>query len=128
MRNRVRDYRTAPGVNNEDRITIREHVEVLMRARDREFEAYKREQEQRIILAAQVIEQRLQGLNELRSDVVKDRNQFVTRSTYDAEMDARDLRIASLENWKAKATGAGVILTLFAGAVGAAIARLIGGG
>ena len=37
-------------MNNEDRITIREYVEVLMKARDREFEAYKREQDQRTVL------------------------------------------------------------------------------
>lgn len=37
------------------------------------------------------------------------------------------VRLATLENWKAKATGAAVILTLLSGAIGAAIFKVFGG-
>jgi hypothetical protein len=42
-------------------------------------------------------------------------------------LDRQDDRIKALENWKARATGIGIVLVLFAGAVGAAIMRALTG-
>lgn len=41
---------------------------------------------------------------------------------------AVDARLKSLENWRSKAAGAAIIATLFAGVIGAAVVRALGGG
>lgn len=45
-------------------------------------------------------------------------------SALDAAMDAR---LKSLENWRSRAAGASIVLTLFAGIIGAAVVRALGG-
>lgn len=51
---------------------------------------------------------------------------YVTREIVEAQARAYDGRVKALEDWRNKATGAAVILTLVAGAVGAAIAKALG--
>lgn len=51
---------------------------------------------------------------------------YVTREVYDADAGSLRDKVQLLDNWKNKATGAAVILTLIAGAVGAAIAKALG--
>lgn len=60
------------------------------------------------------------------------RLRFVPREVYEADLRAlrdeserRESRIRSLENWKSRAAGMVIVMTLFAGSVGAAIMKLI---
>lgn len=41
-------------------------------------------------------------------------------------LDLVDSRLTSLENWKAKVTGIGLVLVLVSGVIGAAVARALG--
>jgi hypothetical protein len=73
------------------------------------------------------VSDRVDHLNQLRTDVITDRSQFVRTGQFDAELKAVNLRLSAVESWKSKATGAAVVLTLFAGAVGAAVMRVLTG-
>jgi hypothetical protein len=41
---------------------------------------------------------------------------------------SQDIRIKALENWRSRAAGAAIVLSLFAGVLGAAVVRALGGG
>jgi hypothetical protein len=108
-------------------------VPVTRREFEREIEVTQRA----LVLEKVEMQRRLSELNNLRDDVTRDRGQFVLRAVHDADlstMRARheaDLevlkeRISLLENWRSKATGATVIMMLFAGLAGAAIVRALG--
>lgn len=78
------------------RVSLRDYFE-------RRFEDHaqlhtaQQEADQRALEAAQaVIERRLQGLNELRAEVLQDRLQFLPVATYDAKHEATLARIDEL--------------------------------
>ena len=64
------------------------------------------------------MERRLEGLNELRKQVIEDRGRFVTRELFDVEVD-------QLKTFRNRATGAAIVLALFAGALGAVVAKAL---
>jgi len=105
---------------NGDTVPLREYIEALIAERDKA-----------VTEAMRQMEQRLQGLNELRSDVVKDRNLLLTRERFDTEHGGLEARVNSLENWRGKALGFGTLLAFLAAAVGAllqsVISRALGG-
>jgi len=71
-------------------------------------------------------EKRFEALNELRG-MVTDRDQaFASAEKVDGLAIRIDDRLKALENWRSKSTGAAVVVSLFAGVVGAAIARAFG--
>ena len=101
---------------NGNTVPLKEYIEALIAERDKAVKEAMRQ-----------MEQRLSGLNELRSDVVKDRALLLTRERYDTEHGALEDRVNALENWRGKAAlvvGAGVFL---GGIVGAAVMRLFTG-
>ena len=65
--------------------------------------SYEKSVEKALELQAKEIERRFEGTNELRSEVVSDRNQFVKRETYDTSRDALDARVTAAEKLAATA-------------------------
>ena len=104
-------------------VSLRSYLERVLDERDNRYLERWESQRREVSLAQREMERRLEALNELRNQVLEDRGRFVLRDVHDSEMDARDARLVALENFRAKATGAGIVLGLFAGAVGAAVAR-----
>ncbi len=91
-----------------------------------------------LLLQAREYERRLDILNNENGRILDVQSHSVTaekfedyRSTQETALNlALELvnnRLGSLENWKAKATGVGVVLVLVSGAIGAAIVRALGG-
>jgi len=78
------------------------------------------------ILARNTMEGRLEKLNELRSDVERDRSEFVRRDVHGRDMEALNARLGQLENFRAKSIGVATVLVLFSGTVGAVVARAFG--
>ncbi len=70
---------------------------------------------------------RLSAMNEFRSSLSDVVSRTISREVFDAEMDAKDARIAALENFRSKAVGACAVLAVIAGVVGAAIMKALGG-
>lgn len=116
-------------------VSLREHIEAVLaerwQAHDREHAdisealTLAREASERALVEARVeINARLDKLNELRSEVLTDRSEYVRREVFDQGAAIRDQRLDVLENWRSKATGASVVLVLFAGTIGAAIAKV----
>lgn len=71
-------------------------------------------------------ERRLQELNHAHAQRVARDAEFISNEVYLTERRSTDARLKLVEDWKNKATGAAVILTLVAGAVGAAVAKAFG--
>lgn len=70
--------------DSKDYISLREVSDRLTRLEtiiDLKFQ----EMDKALVLKTIEIDRRLQGLNELRNDVVKDRDQFVSRNVYEIE-------------------------------------------
>jgi hypothetical protein len=105
--------------------TLRQHIDERLDrfedALDHRFEA----RDMAIVEAQKVIETRLLALNELRREVTTDRGQLVQRQVFDARMEAMDLRVRSLESYRARAIGVASVLVLGAGAIGAFIVQAV---
>ena len=97
-------------------VPLRQYIEALIAERDKAVKEAMRQ-----------MEIRLQGLNELRADVVKDRNLLLTRERFDTEHSALEGRVAGLENWRGKAALVMGAVATIAGLVGAALMRLFTG-
>lgn len=96
-------------------VTLREYLESRWLAHDREHAALA----ESIKVARMVVDARLERLNELRSEVIEDRGEFIRRDIFDA-------RVGIIENWKSKATGVGLVIVVIAGTIGALVSRAIG--
>ena len=97
-------------------VPLRQYIEALIAERDKAVKEAMRQ-----------MEIRLQGLNELRADVVKDRGLLMTRERYDTEHGALEDRVSGLENWRGKAALVMGAVATIAGLVGAALMRLFTG-
>jgi hypothetical protein len=120
---------TGPGP---DWISLREYIERILQEHEKAHDT----QHAAVGIAAKELERRLGILNHAHEQSVADRADFVTRDkfetralTVDNRMEeqakAMDARLKDLESFRSRATGAAVALSLFAGAIGAAIARAI---
>jgi hypothetical protein len=112
---------------DEEPISLREYFEALLDAHKESHDQRHIADQAALIAARDSISARLEVLNELRSDVVKDRTQFITREAFEAQYDGLERRCGQLENWRAKATGVGAVLVIVSGAIGAAIFKVLGG-
>ena len=65
--------------------------------------SYEKSVEKALELRAKEVERRLEGMNELRQQVVSDRAQFVRREIYDTRQDALDARVTAAEKLAATA-------------------------
>lgn len=108
-------------------VSLREYIERIIDERSKAHDQRHYDEAQAIDQARAAVDLRLEKLNELRSEVLQDRGQFVRRDVYDNDKKGRDLRLQRLESWQARASGAAVILTLIAGLIGAAVMRALGG-
>jgi hypothetical protein len=70
---------------------------------------------------------RLETLNHEAQRIATDKLTYLPREVYDADVVTINRRFAVLETFHARAIGFGALLALLSGAVGAAIARAIGG-
>jgi hypothetical protein len=115
-------------------VSLRDYVERIFDERQAALDLAFSGQQEALRVAKVEYDARLEKLNELRAEVTRDRALFITTDRFDGEQrvasQARDAvanRVSALENWKAKATGAAVVLTIIAGAIGAAVAKAFGG-
>lgn len=108
-------------------VSLRDHIEGIMVEQKSLYTERWEAQRREVAFALREMERRLESLNELRNQVIQDRHMFVTEAKYNAAIEARDHRISALENWRSKATGVALVLALFAGAIGAAVMKVLGG-
>lgn len=87
---------------------------------DRIFE----ERERALKLVAQNLEHRLETLNALRADVIKDREQFLTKSVYQEMYNSLDHRLSKIESWQSRIVGAGILLVALSGLLVAVVSHL----
>ena len=78
---------------------LKAYIERILDERDRAY-----------VTATKELERRLEGLNELRAEVVRDRSMFVGQDKSEMMHNAIERRISDLELWRSKA--AGIVLTL----------------
>jgi len=113
---------------NGNTVTLREYIEAIIGEKDRALQAAFTAQQNALNLATKNLELHLEKLNELRQEVTQDRASYMTRDRAEAQDDAIDARLTALEAFRGKALGFGALVALLSGAVGAVIARLVGGG
>ncbi len=77
-------------------------------------------------LAAAALSARLEHLNALRDDVVKDRSTFVCKAVYDQMHTDALRRIEALERWQSRMLGIGAAAVVFAGILGGIVSHLFG--
>jgi hypothetical protein len=69
---------------SDDRISLRDYLESILESHDRAHMA----EHKAVELAAKEMERRVEGLNQLRQDVVADRSLFVTKEAVQTLLDA----------------------------------------
>jgi hypothetical protein len=106
-------------------VSLREYVDVNFDLRDRALKIQHDAAAQALQLATSTLDRRLDGLNELRSEVTQDRGNFITRVEYEGAEKENNRRLMALEKWQAKLVGIGIILVVLSGLIGAAIMRLV---
>ena len=77
--------------------------------------------ERRIDLTSQGLERRLEGMNELRAQIDKERGQYLSRTEFEAKYEALADRVRSVEQSVAKATA----VAAFVGAVAGILSHVI---
>lgn len=108
-------------------------MDTLKALLDERYEA----QENARQLQATEYERRLQALNHAHEQAVEVQHTYVTQDKYednkerDAEalklaLERQDGRLNSLENWRSRSVGAAVVMMVFAGVIGAAVAKALG--
>jgi hypothetical protein len=114
---------------NESReiITLREYLEKVIALEFRAHGEKHNLEQEAIKQAREQMELRLGKLNELRSEVIQDRGEYLRRDVFESQFDPLMKRLQLLESFKASAMGAAAVLCLVSGAIGAAILKLFGG-
>lgn len=83
------------------------------------------EREKAMLVAASSLERRLEALNNLRSEVMKDRDMFLKKDVYDQMHAELVRRVDKVENVTSRIVGIGATLVVVAGIVGAVIGAVI---
>lgn len=71
-------------------VSMREYLETLIAAHRRELDVRSAATESAILLAREEVARRLGELNQLRSEVISDREQFVSKLQFEPMMQERD--------------------------------------
>lgn len=100
-------------MSDNEHVHLREYIERILD-----------EREKAVRLTAANLEARLDHLNELRSEVLKDRNQFLSKAVYDQMHDALTQRVGRLENSQSRLMGVGIAIVAGAGFMGAILNHL----
>jgi hypothetical protein len=108
------DYRT-------NGVSLREYIERILDEKQKALELAFKAQQDALALARHDLENRLETLNKLRQEVTEDRSQLVSTDKFEA----METRMRTLEGWRASALGAGAVLGLLAGLIGAFIERAV---
>jgi hypothetical protein len=101
-------------MSDSEHVSLREFIERIMD-----------ERQSAVNHLADSMEHRLSALNELRADVVRDRDQFVTKAVYDEKHASLYDRISKIENAQSRIIGIGIITMPLCGVLGAIIAHLL---
>jgi hypothetical protein len=72
-------------------VPLRDHLEMVIAAQDKLWSMQLKETQKAIDLARENMGHRLNELNELRKDVLADRDQFVTKAVFEPFMRDRDI-------------------------------------
>jgi len=100
-------------------VQLREYIERILDEREKAqaatFAAAMRETDAK----SRELERRLEGLNELRAEVVRDRGRFVERKEHELLQSATDNRVSAIERWNSKVIGIGLMLVVLASVLSA---------
>jgi hypothetical protein len=117
-------------------VPLREYIERIFDEKQKALELAFAAQQKALELATRSMELRLEKLNELRSEVTRDRSQFVRQDVFEGKQDSleksiHDLekaiitRLDFLEGWRLRAVGIFLVLLPLAGVIGAAIMKAL---
>jgi len=95
-------------------VSWRDYIERILEERQRTLD-----------LTAQALSARLELLTELRADVTRDREQFVTKAIFVQVQDDIGRRLARLEAMQARIIGVGSTLIVGAGLLGAFLGAVL---
>jgi len=101
-------------VSSETSVDLRVYIDRVLEERDRASSA-----------AVRAMEHRLDGLNQLRQEVTKDRDQFLQKAVYDQMHSGLQDRVSKMENWQSKMLGFGGALIVLSGSFGAIIGYVL---
>lgn len=108
-------------MNPQDYVTLREYIERLFHdyaeAHQREHALTERAMER----AREVVDARLEGMNELRNQLLSERGTYVRRELFDGQMEAQSRRIEQLERGESNLQGR---LTMIGAALGVGLVIL----
>ena len=96
----------------------REYVDVRFKLQNRALKTRLKADHRALVLAQTTLERRLEGLNELRGNVI-------TKEEFNIRFDTAVDRINRLENFQARLIGIGLVLVIVSGLIGAGIMRLL---
>ena len=110
--NKLEDSSTS--MSEDTRVELRQYIERILEEREKLFDAKISN-----MLA------RMEKLNELRSEVTTDRNQFLRTGVYDEMHKALMNRVEKLEAMHGRFIGVGIVLVALMGILGAVVAHLL---
>ena len=117
MENERRDGRT--NGRRHDDVSLREYIERILAGHDEKHRA----EQQELNRAQDELERRLAELNQLRDEVLTDRQRFITREVHEAKHKELQTQIDDLKRSRAVLVGVGLVMVPLSGLVGAAIMR-----
>jgi hypothetical protein len=91
-------YGSGDAATSREFVPMREYVDILLREHEKHQEIQLKAYSDALILSRAELERRLEGLNELRQDVVKDRAQFVRAETFDERKKYTDSLLQELRD------------------------------
>jgi hypothetical protein len=110
----------APNGRDLNVVTLRDYIERVVADQEKAVNAALKAHDLRHEANDASVAGRLEKLNELRSEVIQDRGEYVRKDVFETQL-------KPLIEFRSRALGAGAVLALVAGAVGAAILKVLGG-
>ena len=91
--------------NHKDIVSLREYFQVQINNLDRRIEEQRRDGEANIKLASQVMESRLEGMNEFRNQINMERASYVRQDELDLKITALRAEIRPAQDYKQQVSG-----------------------
>lgn len=85
------------------------------------------EREKAALVASKNLDERLEKLNELRAEVMRDRDQFLRKDVYDQQHGSLSERVVKVEQFQSKTIGVVTVLVLGSGILGAVVMHVFFG-
>ena len=108
-------------------VSLKEYIETIIKDHDRLYSERAAQQARELALAREELERRLEGLNELRKQVVQDRAMFFTKEAHEFYAARVQEQVDSFKDFRSRVFGVAAAFVALTAVIVYLIERAVGG-